>query len=70
LTQDDFLLFDKGKRQTISSFSEVKHASARSGVQPRATMDTEAADQKLQPERHIVYVFDDLNIAFTDLAAV
>jgi VWFA-related protein len=76
LTQNDFQLFDKGKRQTITSFLVVKRSAETQSFQPPearaagATGSAEAAVQNSHSERHIVYVFDDLNNAFSDLAAL
>jgi VWFA-related protein len=74
LKKEDFLLFDKGKPQTIASFSVMK----RGGVLPTAhPADTGTAgapaatpSQPAAPERYVAYLFDDLNSEFADLAAV
>jgi hypothetical protein len=73
LTQGDFELFDKGKRQTITSFSLIQHAGVASTSQPNAVATgpgAEAAPGQIQPQRHIIYIFDDLNVSFADMAAV
>jgi VWFA-related protein len=75
LTQEDFQLFDKGKRQTISSFSVLQRGKDAPKIGSGAVAATPgelgpAAGQSLRPERHIVYVFDDLNITFGDLAGL
>jgi VWFA-related protein len=76
LTQGDFLLLDKGKRQTTASFEAIRRGVA--GVskpgdfipsnversQPGATGTENNAG------RHLIYLFDDLNIRFTDMAIV
>jgi VWFA-related protein len=76
LTKEDFQLFDRGKGQTIASFSVVKRDGA---AKPR---DTQPADPKtapgdgtspsepVVPQRYVAYLFDDLNIEFGDLANV
>ncbi len=76
LTKDDFQLFDKGKPQTIASFSVMKRGSA-SPAAPPASAGTEggaAASAPSQlppaPERYVAYLFDDLNIGFGDLVGV
>jgi VWFA-related protein len=85
LTQEDFQLFDKGKRQTISSFSLVQRASGSRKNEPATAAatppglgtapasagkpDAKAVGKNSGVERHIAYVFDDLNTAFGDVAA-
>jgi VWFA-related protein len=87
LTQSDFAIFDKGKRQTISSFS-VTQRQANSSIAlmqhstnaadfavPQASKAeiTKAVDStagKIQQQQHIIYIFDDLNVSFTDMAGV
>ena len=80
LTRDDFELFDKGKRQTIRSFSEDTHTDGAGSndsevVSPAPGRGAPAIPGVLQPDarngprgnrvqRHIVYVFDDLNTDF------
>jgi VWFA-related protein len=76
LTQGDFELFDKGKRQVITSFSRVRHVVVASTSQPYeaaatgTTHGAEAAAANVPADRHIIYVFDDLNVSFNDMAAV
>jgi VWFA-related protein len=74
LTKDDFQLFDKGKAQTIASFSVVKHGGTAGVTQPTAAETTGVAvtppNPQPAPDRYVGYVFDDLNIEFADLAAV
>jgi VWFA-related protein len=73
LTRDDFQLFDKGKRQTISSFSVVEHAGAgalridpaRDAATRRGPGAEPASAAKSRPKRYVIYVFDDLNTLFT-----
>ncbi len=74
LTKDDFQLFDKGKPQTIASFSMIKHGAALqvthpSGAETGGVATTPSSPQPA-PERYVGYLFDDLNIEFADLAAV
>jgi VWFA-related protein len=73
LTRGDFQLFDKRKLQSIVSFSVVK----RTKVAPALieTTTTREADSGLvttnkTPDRFLIYLFDDLNITFADMAAV
>jgi VWFA-related protein len=76
LTKDNFELFDKGKRQTIVSFSAVRRTGRSQEDKPATT--TRAADSESalspaaskKPERFLIYLFDDLNTTFADMAAV
>jgi VWFA-related protein len=85
LTQSDFQILDNGKPQTISAFSVVRHVgpvssgSAAPGsdqlVGTRAQTQTsptapQPVEVKLPPARSFIYLFDDLNIRFEDLARV
>jgi VWFA-related protein len=91
LTQGDFEVFDKGKRQTISSFSVIQRSAnsnssstqqtqqqsipasdsgSREVSGAEATHGPEMAAAKIQQQRHIIYVFDDLNVSFTAMAGV
>src|SRR6266496_6395997 len=80
LTRDDFQIFDKGKLQTISSFSVLEHTNNATinqsvgAARPQGsgtelagakTRPAEAVNTNIRPERYIVYVFDDLNTTFT-----
>jgi VWFA-related protein len=74
LTKDDFELFDKGKPQKIVSFSAVQRTS---GVPEDKTTTRPADSEGAGPtaanksqERFLIYLFDDLNTTFADLAAV
>ena len=75
LTKDDFQLFDKGKPQTIASFSVMKRGSVLPATPP-AEAATGAVAPSAQspsppaPERYVAYLFDDLNIDFGDLVGV
>ena len=78
LTKDDFELFDQGRKQTIASFSAVRRsvdpgktkdstkAAASEAAPDLKTSSTESA----RPQRHLIYLFDDLNLRFTDMARV
>jgi VWFA-related protein len=79
LTKDDFQLFDKGKRQTISSFSVVQRAGGTSKITPRETgaepprddsLDAQARGNARPPKRYVVYVFDDMNGTFLHITAL
>jgi VWFA-related protein len=70
LKQEDFQLFDRGKPQFISRFSIEKSGGAgtmggKSAKPPKA----EGEDAPLaMPERFVAYLFDDIHLAFADLA--
>jgi VWFA-related protein len=71
LTKDDFQLFDKGKLQTIASFSVQKRGGAAQGNDKSASLDAAGRPQVVfAPERYVAYLFDDLNITFGDLVNV
>ena len=78
LTKEDFQLFDKGKRQTISQFSVEESASetARVGTAVATASGTAPSRDGLArgstavPTRFVAYLFDDLHIAFEDLVQV
>jgi VWFA-related protein len=74
LKKDDFQLFDKGKAQTIASFSVVKHGGAGEpqSAHPAETVAVPEApiNGQASPERYVAYLFDDLNIQFGDLVNV
>ncbi len=76
LTKEDFQLFDKGKPQTIASFTVVKRGG--SGGAPQETHPAGAGGEigalaspaAVTPGRFVAYLFDDLNIQFGDLVSV
>jgi len=76
LTKDAFQLFDRGKRQTITSFSAVSRA--RAATEGRTVTVARAADSGPadmaaaggSPERYLIYLFDDLDTEFADMAPV
>jgi VWFA-related protein len=81
LKQNDFQILDNGTLQPISAFSVLKHVSPVSTdavpvrVQPGSTTSqaetgsaTQPDEVKLRPLRFFIYLFDDLNIRFEDLA--
>ena len=85
LTERDFQILDNGKPQTISGFSLVKHEGPSPRVSPpeaSANLDgagahsetSPAAPQSVEvrtpPARFFLYLFDDLNIRFEELARV
>ncbi len=81
LKKDDFQIFDRGKRQSISHFTVQKRTGDTRGG--RAAQDTlpagntnqaldrtETAPLKVRPERYIIFLFDDLHLPAGDLARV
>ncbi len=76
LKKEDFQLFDKGKPQTIASFTVQKRGSAPqqegdSKVAPVETPDAPGRPKVVfAPERYVAYLFDDLNVTFGDLVSV
>jgi VWFA-related protein len=75
LQKEDFQLFDKGKAQVIMKFSIEKSSGTPSkdtGGTTSKTSETtpgEPAPPAL-PERYTAYLFDDVHMAFGDLARV
>jgi VWFA-related protein len=71
LTKDDFLLFDNGKPQLISSFSVETPSSHKEvpppGAPPPASGETSASAPVQLPQRFVGLFFDDLNISESDL---
>jgi VWFA-related protein len=71
LRKEDFRVFDEGKPQVITKFSLEKLAPApapeeKSG-ESSSTPSTPAPDI---PQHYIAYLFDDIHLAFSDLASV
>lgn len=75
LTKDDFRLFDDGKPQTIASFSTVERAP-RARENGRITTAApmpgteQATANGAKDSRYFIYLFDDVNIRFADMANV
>jgi len=73
LRQEDFQLFDKGKPQVISRFSIEKSAGQTFAEKRNPevnTPDKSTSAPVVMPERYVAYVFDDVHLAFGDLARV
>jgi hypothetical protein len=71
LTKGDFQLFDKGKLQTIVSFSVVERTKVAPALYTTTTTRKSASglvDTNKAPDRFLIYLFDDLNTTFADLA--
>jgi VWFA-related protein len=70
--QEDFLLFDKGKPQVITRFS-IEKSGGQSAGRENGAASTAAPGQETSltmPERYVAYLFDDVHLAFGDLARV
>ena len=72
LTQDDFELYDTGKKQTITAFS-VQHFTSQGkggGGATAAVIPGAPAESKSEPgPRFVALCFDDLHTGFADLKA-
>jgi VWFA-related protein len=72
LTKNDFLLFDKGKLQNVASFEAIRRGIG-AGAPTRAdfpSADVEKSARETDAGRYLIYLFDDLNIRFADMAIV
>jgi VWFA-related protein len=74
LHQEDFRLSDDGKPQVITKFDVEKggaqEAAGQGSSRPAASTAVTSAPTPNTPERFIAYLFDDVHIAFSDLARV
>ncbi|HKW97272.1 MAG TPA: VWA domain-containing protein [Bryobacteraceae bacterium] len=73
LQKEDFQLFDKGKPQVISKFSIEKAGSQPAGEKQTSQANTPGAPAQpplVVPDRFVAYLFDDIHLAFGDLARV
>jgi VWFA-related protein len=73
LSKDDFQVFDNGKPQALTGFTIVKRptatAAANSSTANPATAASRAAPQPTSPpQRFVIFLFDDFNFSFADLA--
>ncbi len=71
LTKEDFQLFDKGKLQSIASFS-VQKRGATATTPPAGNSTVPAVEASASPsvvaaDRYVAYLFDDLNVTAGDL---
>jgi len=68
LRKEDFLLFDNRKPQVISQFS-AEQAAAPAAHAPENTAANEATPNPVAvPDSYVAYLFDDVHLAFGDLA--
>jgi VWFA-related protein len=74
LKKEDFQLFDRGKPQEIEAFTEEEAAGAKTTTEaPRLAGSAENSGTPplaLPPDRYVAYLFDDVHMAFADLARV
>lgn len=70
LKQEDFQVFDKGKPQAITKFSVEKLGGHVTAPPTAAGTPGEPAPPMAVPDRFTGYVFDDVHLAFSDLARV
>ena len=73
LKQQDFQILDKGKPQVITKFSIEKSEAEPAGKEAAANVNSSegspgAAALPAMPERYVAYLFDDVHLAFEDLA--
>ncbi len=81
LKKDDFEIFDRGKRQSVSHFTVQKRKgnsnesrpaqdAAPAGNAQEALEGTETVSVKVRPERYIIFLFDDLHLLAGDFSRV
>src|SRR5579871_1012785 len=70
LQKEDFQVFDKGKPQYISRFAVEKNEPVKPAPAstPEGTAASKPAGEPVAPDRFVAYVFDDVHLAFLDLA--
>lgn len=83
LTQDEFEIFDRGKRQALTSFTAIRQTDHTAESEPAlnepangsaATAAVKSNEQKQMQtagqQRFVLYLFDDLDVSAADMAAV
>jgi VWFA-related protein len=71
LKQEDFQVFDKGKPQVITKFSVEKSGKPITAERVYTnTVETGGQGPMPIPDRYTAYLFDDVHLAFADLARV
>jgi VWFA-related protein len=75
LKREDFLVYDQGKLQTVSSFgvetASSRRAKAEAAAKTQEDADEKGADTKLSlPERFVALVYDDTHLTMQDAVYV
>ena len=77
LKKEDFQVFDEGKPRSISAFTVEKRASVKSETAIAAEADQQVptkgiavSQSSVLPERVTVFLFDDMHLAYEDIAYV
>lgn len=78
LKREDFRVFDKDKPQALSGFTIVKRAATKSEspasepppAHPGASNSPVSPQSAVSPQRFVVFLFDDLHLAFGNLVQV
>ena len=70
LAKEDFQVFDNGKPQLITGFRIIKRATETSAAKssapsPDATDSPAVSQPSSLPQRFVVFLFDDYNLALT-----
>jgi VWFA-related protein len=73
LSKDDFQVFDNGKPQALTGFTIVKRATATaeanaSTANPVTATSPATPQLTSSPQRFVIFLFDDFNFSFADLA--
>ncbi len=74
LAKEDFRVFDNGKPQTITGFRIVQRATETSAAKSSApssdaTRSPAVSQPSALPQRFVVFLFDDYNLTYADLAS-
>ena len=70
LTQADFQLFDKGKRQQITKFTVQRLGGPAAETSNNAPGETPQKAADVAPTNFVAYLLDDVHLNFADLARV
>jgi VWFA-related protein len=76
LKKEDFLLYDQGKLQSISTFgvetpkSRLERAEAAAKTQQQISAGESKEEQVVLPERFVALVFDDIHLQMSDAVVV
>ena len=70
LRKEDFRVFDEGKPQVITKFSLEKAGPSPAPESRESSAPTSSTPVPDIPQHYIGYLFDDIHLAFSDLASV